>query len=95
MADLKILEAMQQESVRKLASAQELKNRRQEALTHTESRLEDLKYRNGQLHASKATFVGETHSGVSGASLLATTVHAYYRGQFWATAVQRLHDANT
>jgi Glycosyl transferase family 64 domain len=43
----------------------------------------------------EATLVGETHAGVSGASLLATTVHAYYRGQFWATAVQRLHDATS
>jgi chromosome segregation ATPase len=52
MADLRLLEQMQEESVRKLAAAQQLKKRRQEALTHTQSRLEEMKYRNGQLKAS-------------------------------------------
>jgi Glycosyl transferase family 64 domain len=41
----------------------------------------------------EAALIGATHAGVSGASILATSVHAYYRGQFWATAVQRLNDA--
>jgi hypothetical protein len=41
----------------------------------------------------EAAIIGASHPGVSGASLWTTNAHAYYRGQFWATAAQRLNDA--
>jgi hypothetical protein len=40
----------------------------------------------------EAAIIGASHPGVSGTSLWATNAHAYYRGQFWATAAQRLED---
>lgn len=51
MADLRILEEQQAESERKLQYAQELKQRRLEALKTCEHKLHDLQYKNGQMRA--------------------------------------------
>ena len=52
MADLLILQSQQEDSVRKLQQARAIKQRRQEQQATLETKLDQLKYQNGQQRAN-------------------------------------------